>query len=184
MIEVTEDYFAGLWQESYCFPSIVDGKLYYSKRGRLVIENLLANEAGNWRLSLYSPEATVKNQALPAHRKWDVVGTTVSFLRVKNREEYTLVIEVHMTDPWAKQAYQRAVDEYLLDINMTLLVVIGFFGGGALVAHALIGMMMAEAEMKIAELGTLGMFDTYIFSWAPGDGDFSLLNVPIYAVGR
>ena len=176
---IREEYFGGLWQTSYCFPSIVDGELYYSKRSRLVLENLLANEGGNWRMVYYNPAATMENDALPAWRKWEVVGTTVSFLGVKDVAKYSLSIEVHMTDPGAAQAYKYAVDTYLYTLTVMWLFT-GFPGGapGFIWANGLI----AEAQMAIAEYGTKGLFDTYFFKWAPGDGDYSLLQVPIYRI--
>jgi len=176
---IREEYFGGLWQTSYCFPSIVDGELYYSKRSRLVLENLLANEGGNWRMVYYNPAATMENDALPAWRKWEVVGTTVSFLGVKDVAKYFLSIEVHMTDPGAAQAYKFAVDNYLFMLTAMWLFT-GFPGGapGFIWANGLI----AEAQMAIAKYGTMGLFDTYFFKWAPGDGDYSLLQVPIYRI--
>ena len=178
MIIREEDY-AGLWQTSYCFPSIVDGDLYYSKRSRLVLENLLANEGGNWRMVYYNPAATVENDALPAWRKWEVVGTTVSFLGVKNPDKYSLMIEVHMTDPGGQQAYQRAVDTYLFSI-VVLWLFTGLPGGGP--GFVFMNTFIAEAEMAIAKYGTTGLFDTYFFKWTPGGGDYSLWQVPIYRV--
>ena len=176
---ISEDYFGGLWQESYCFPSIVNEELYYSKRDRLVLENLLANEAGNWRLSYYNPMATIENDSLPTWRKWQVVGTTISFLGVKNQDKYSLMIEIHMADPGAYQTYQRAVDNYLYSVT-TMWLYTGFPGGAP--GFVFMNTLISEAEMAIAEYGMIGMFDTYVFKWAPGDGDYSLLNVPIYRI--
>ena len=180
-LEDPDLYFGGFWQESYCFPSIINGTLYYSKRSRLVLENLVANEAENWRLNYYNPAATVKNNALPIHRKWQVVGTTVIFSGVRNRDSYSLAIEVHMTDPNAQQEYEAAVGTFLLSINM-MLVAVGVSPIMPDLLWSWTDMLIAEAEMKIAEIGMIGMFDTYLFKWAPGDGDYSLWNVPIYRI--
>ena len=43
-------------------------------------------------------------------------------------------------------------------------------------------MLIAEAQTAIAKYGTMGLFDTYFFKWAPGEGDYSLWQVPIYRV--
>ena len=176
---ITEDYYGGLWQTSYCFPSIVDGKLYYSKRSRLVLENLLANEGGNWRMVYYNPAATMENDALPAWRKWEVVGTTVSFLGVKDVNKYSLSIEIHMTDPGAWRTYQLAVSSYINLVN-TMWLFVGLSGGIPFLVFA--GVLIAEAQMAITKYGTLGLFDIYFFKWAPGEGDYSLWQVPIYRV--
>jgi len=175
---IREEFFSGLWQKSYCFPSIVDGELYYSKRNRLVLENLLANEAGNWRLNYYNPMATMMNEKLRENQKWQVVGTTIDFGGVKDRDKYFLLIEVHMTDPWAQQDYRIAVDEYLFSLFAVESLMESSIGPLGFFIDALV----AEAMMVIARFGATGMFDTYFFKWSPGNGDYSLLTVPIYRI--
>ena len=84
-----------------------------------------------------------------------------------------------MTDPGAQQAYQNAVDTYLYSIAV-LWLTMGFPGGPP--GFIFMNNLIAEAEMAIASYGLLGSFDTYFFKWAPGDGDYSLLQVPIYRI--
>ena len=89
------------------------------------------------------------------------------------------MIEIHMADPGAYQTYQRAVDAYLSSMT-TMWLFTGFPGGGP--GFVFMNTFIAEAEIAIAKYGTTGLFDTYFFKWAPGEGDYFLLNVPIYRI--
>ena len=176
MIIVEGKKFGGLWQESYCFPSIVKGNLYYCKRSRLVVENLVANEGNNWRLVFCELSATARNDSLPAHRKMSILDTTTKFLGVKNRKGFSLMIEVHMGDPNAALAYQRAMDSYLDSLSR-----LGYFASMPIVqVMILFYSFVLESWMSLYEEGMEGATDLYIFNWSPGRGDYSLWTVPIY----
>ena len=176
MIIVEGKKFGGLWQESYCFPSIVKGNLYYCKRSRLVVENLVANEGNNWRLVFCELSATARNNRLPVHRKWSTLDVTTEFLGVRNRKGFSLMIEVHMGDPNAALAYQRAMDSYLDSLSR-----LGYFASMPIIqVFAMVDARIAEEQMDRYEAGMEGMTDLYVFRWSPGRGDYSLCAVPIY----
>jgi len=180
VIEIpAEKKFGGLWQESYCFPSIAEGSLYYSKRSRLVIENLVANEGRNWRLIYANLGATEESLSLPAAFEMEIVGTTISFTGIKNQNRHFLMIQIDMVDPRAEMDRQIAAE--LADGTAGLWELAMAFPGTPIASIAIMESIYIEALLARAEeAGTL--LDMYIFKWFPGNGDYSLWSVPIYRI--
>ena len=174
-----EKKFGGLWQESYCFPSIAEGSLYYSKRSRLVIENLVANEGRNWRLIYANLGATKESSSLPAAFEMEIVGTTISFTGIKNQNRHFLMIQIDMADPRAE--LHRQIAEMLAEGTAALWELAVSMPGTPVAGIAIFEALYIESQLARAEeAGT--SFDMYIFKWSPGNGDYSLWSVPIYRI--
>ena len=179
MIIVEGKKFGGLWQESYCFPSIVKGNLYYCKRSRLVIENLVANEGNNWRLVYANLEGSRVGLSLPAAFKMEIVGTTISFAGIKNQNRHFLMIQIDMVDPRIEMDLQIA--EGLAEGTEALWELAVSMPGTPVATIAIFEALYIESQLARAEEAGTSL-DMYIFKWSPGNGDYSLLSVPIYRI--